>query len=68
LHVFVGEPELEILPVAQPKVYEKLLWGKKVAGLRIALAAAKSREVEQLLEAAWLRKAPKKLALAHTRG
>jgi hypothetical protein len=65
LHIFVGEPELEILPAAQPKAYEKLFWGKKVAGLRVLLAAAKPRDVEQLLRTAWLRKAPKKLASVH---
>jgi hypothetical protein len=68
LHIFVGEPELEILPAAQPKAYEKLFWGKKVAGLRVTLAAAKPRDVEQLLKSAWLRKAPKKLAAAHANG
>jgi hypothetical protein len=68
LHIFVGEPELEILPAAQPKAYEKLFWGKKVAGLRVTLAAAKPRDVEQLLRTAWLRKAPKKLASAHAQG
>jgi hypothetical protein len=67
LNIFVGEPELEILPAAQPKVYEKLFWGKKVAGLRVTLAAAKPRDVEELLRTAWLRKAPKKLASAHAK-
>jgi hypothetical protein len=67
LNVFVGEPELEIFPAAQPNAYEKLFWGKKLAGLRVTLAAAKPRDVEQLLEAAWLRKAPKKLASARTK-
>jgi len=68
LHIFVGEPELEVLPAAQPKAYEKLFWGKKVAGLRVTLAAAKARDVEDLLRSAWSRKAPKKLASAHNKG
>jgi hypothetical protein len=68
LHVFVGDPELEILPAAQPTAYEKLFWGKKAAGLRVTLAAAKPRDVEQLLESAWARKAPKKLASARANG
>jgi hypothetical protein len=68
LHVFVGEPEIEVLPAAQPRAYEKLFWGKKVAGLRVTLAAAKARDVEELLKSAWLRKAPKKLASAHAHG
>ena len=62
LHIFIGEPEVELLPAAQPKAYEKLTWGKKVAGLRVTLAAAAARDVEELLRSAWLRKAPKKLA------
>jgi hypothetical protein len=67
LHVFVGEPELEILPAAHPEAYERLFWGKKVAGLRVRLAGATPRDVGNLLKAAWLRKAPKKLANAHAR-
>jgi len=64
LHVFVAGDELELLPLAQPKAYEKLLWGKRVAGLRVTLAAAKTSDVEDLIRAAWRRKAPKKLAAA----
>jgi hypothetical protein len=67
VHIFVGEPEIEILPAAQPKAYEKLFWGKKVAGLRVTLAAAKPRDVEALLRTAWVRKAPKKLASARAK-
>jgi hypothetical protein len=67
LNVFVGEPELEILPAAKPKAYEKLFWGKKVAGLRVTLAAAKSEDVKELLRTAWSRKAPKRLADAHAK-
>ena len=56
LHLF------DVLPGAQPKAYEKLLWGKRVAGLRVTLAAAKAADVEELLRSAWRRRAPKKLA------
>jgi hypothetical protein len=64
LHVFVDGAVLDVLPVAQPKAYEKLFWGKRLAGLRVTLAAAKSADVEELLRSAWRRRAPKKLAAA----
>ena len=64
LHVFVNGEELEIMPLAKPKAYEKLLWGKRVAGLRVTLAAAKADDVKDLLRTAWRRKAPKRLAAA----
>jgi hypothetical protein len=64
LHVFVDGDELELMPAAQPKAYEKLLWGKRVAGLRVTLAAAQADDVKDLVRTAWRRKAPKKLAAA----
>jgi hypothetical protein len=64
LNVFVAGDELELMPAAQPKAYEKLFWGKRVAGLRVTLAAAKAEDVKDLLRTAWRRKAPKKLAAA----
>jgi len=64
LHVFVDGAELDVLPAAQPEAYEKLYWGKRVAGLRVTLAAAKPRDVEALMRSAWRRRAPKKLAAA----
>jgi hypothetical protein len=64
LHVFVDGAVLDVLPAAQPKAYEKLFWGKRLAGLRVTLAAAKSVDVEELLRSAWRRRAPKKLAAA----
>jgi hypothetical protein len=64
LHVFVDDDERELMAAAQPKAYETLMWGKRAAGLRVTLAAAKAKDVEDLLRSAWLRKAPKKLAAA----
>jgi hypothetical protein len=64
LHVFVDGALLDVLPAAQPKAYEKLFWGKRVAYLRVTLAAAKATDVEELLRSAWRRRAPKKLAAA----
>jgi hypothetical protein len=62
LHIFVDEPQREPMTATQPKAYEKLWWGKSVVGLRVALPAARQRDVEDLLQAAWLRRAPKALA------
>jgi hypothetical protein len=62
LHVFVADDERELMATARPKAYETLMWGKRAAGLRVTLAAAKPKDVEDLLRSAWLRKAPKRLA------
>lgn len=61
MHIFVAEPERGIVISARPQAYEKLWWGKKVAGLRVTLARAKTPEVEDLLYSAWDRRAPKKI-------
>lgn len=61
LHIFVQEQEREPALAVYPEFIEKLLWGAKVAGLRISLANAKPAVVKQLLLQAWLHKAPKKL-------
>ena len=59
LHVFVQDMLREAALAAHPDFIEKLLWGKRVAGLRIALAAARQDVVENLVRAAWEGKAGK---------
>jgi hypothetical protein len=66
LHIFVGDQERELMAAAQPKAYETLLWGKRAAGLRVELSAARITDVQDLLRSAWLRKAPKRLAARFT--
>lgn len=66
LHVFVGEEDRETALAIAPRCIEKLFWGKRVAGLRIKLAAAKPEHVKNLLRKAWTDKAPKKLVEAST--
>lgn len=61
LHVFVGEEDRERALALEPGSIEKLFWGKRVAGLRIALKAAKPATVRTLLTEAWREKAPKRL-------
>jgi hypothetical protein len=61
LHVFVEEEQRETALAMHPSVCEKLSWGAKVVGLRVALVKAPPAFVHELLRAAWQRKAPKKL-------
>ncbi len=62
LHVFVDDDQREIALHLHPEFLDKLLWGGKVRGLRVALAAARPQVVSGLLQQAWTRKAPKALA------
>ena len=61
LHIFVGDDEREQALELHPEFVEKLHWGKRVVGVRVALATAKPTVVTQLLAQAWKRKAPKAL-------
>ena len=65
LHVFVDEEEREHALAVAPEACTKLFWGEAAVGLRIVLARARAPAVTRLLHCAWLRKAPRKLALAH---
>lgn len=62
LHIFVAEEDREPALVMAPGIIEKLWWGGKVRGLRVALARANLPLVTELLKKAWLRRAPKTLA------
>ena len=67
LHVFVDEAEVaatvaEQSGAEQPRAFEELLWGQRVRGLRVLLAAAPDDRVRELLTEAWRRKAGRRLA------
>jgi hypothetical protein len=64
LHVFVDEEQRQIALALEPDATERLLWGKRVVGLRLRLAGAKPALVKRLLAQAWSRKAPKRLLAA----
>jgi hypothetical protein len=64
LHVFVADDERDLAAATAPHCVEKLLWGGKVVGLRVTLARVPPMLIRQLLEQAWARKAPKRLAAA----
>ena len=65
LHVFVADDTREQALAVNPEFLDKLLWGGKVRGLRVALREAKPKVIARLLVQAWSRKAPKAL-LART--
>ena len=62
VHLFVAEQDRELALVLHPGFAEKLMWGKRVAGLRIALDDADPDVVLQLVHKAWANKAPKRLS------
>jgi hypothetical protein len=64
LHVFVDDMEREQALELHADHVEKLWWGKKVLGVRVALAKAPPALVKRLLANAWRRKAPKTLVAA----
>ena len=61
VHIFVGYDEREVALELQASFLETLVWGGKARGLRVRLSAATPSVVKQLVRAAWIRKAPKKL-------
>ena len=61
LHVMVGPDEVDLAIKTAPKAFEELWWGKKLAGVRVNLAAADLDLLTVLLNEAWRRKAPRRL-------
>jgi hypothetical protein len=61
IHVFVSEQRREQALAMYPPFTEKLLWGGKVVGVRVALAGADLHAVKSLVRSAWQHKAPKAL-------
>jgi Domain of unknown function (DUF4287)/YjbR len=53
VHVFVGDEDRESALALYPAFTEKLLWGGKVLGLRVALAKAKPSMVKALVNKAY---------------
>jgi hypothetical protein len=49
IHVFVSEAEREVALATSPGFIEKLLWGGKVVGIRVALAQATPSAVKALV-------------------
>jgi len=62
LHVFVDEHESRAAAAEDSDAFELLWWGKRLSGLRVTLAAVGRDRLTELLDDAWRRKAPKRLA------
>jgi hypothetical protein len=62
LNVLLDEPEARAAVHEDADACEELWWGKRMAGVKVRLAAANPGRVEELLTEAWLRRAPKALA------
>jgi hypothetical protein len=57
IHVFVSEQDRELALAAYPAFTEKLLWGGKVVGVRVALGKASAAAVKALVRQAYEHKA-----------
>ena len=62
LHVFVDEGEVRAAVAEDPAAFEPLLWGQRLRGLRVRIAAAPNHRIAELLEESWRRRAPVRLA------
>ena len=62
LNVMIDPFEVDAAVRAEPESCEELLWGKEVRGVSVSLPSASPAMVEALLQAAWKRKAPKRLS------
>lgn len=67
IHVFVSEQDRELALAAYPEFTEKLLWGGKVVGVRVALPKAKTAVVQALVRQAHKYKSAKPPARAATK-
>jgi hypothetical protein len=64
LNVMIDPFDAEAVVRAAPSACSVLHWGKEVSGVTVELRHASRRLVGDLLEAAWRRRAPKRLVAA----
>jgi hypothetical protein len=68
LHIFVDETGVQASVSEHPAVFEPLIWGARVKGIRVSLGDAPADRVSELIEEAWRRKAPARLISELDRG
>ena len=68
LHVMLDAFVTHAAVGTDPVACQELWWGKRLSGVRVSLDAANRDMLADLLEEAWLRRAPKRLRDAYTRG
>ena len=61
LHVMASEHDVRAAVADDSCAYQEGWWGKRLACVRITLAAAEPDRVAELIETAWRRKAPRRL-------
>ena len=61
INVLVGENQREPVLALHPEYVEKLFWGKKLVGLRVAITNTPVSLIKELIKAAWETKAPQSL-------
>jgi hypothetical protein len=61
LNVMIESLDIEAVVNENPQFCEELWWGKELRGVRVSMNRAAAPVVKSLLEAAWRRKAPKRL-------
>jgi hypothetical protein len=64
LNVMIDPLDVESVVRVAPSACSELHWGKEVSGVTVDLRRASPRLVGDLLEAAWRRRAPKRLVAA----
>ena len=62
VNVFVQEEARVEALDTHPEFVSELLWGKKPGGLRVELAGLPAAIMEELVQSAWVSKAPKKIS------
>lgn len=62
MNVMVDEPGILTAVEAHPGICTEMMWGKRLAAVRVDLGAADEQLLSDLLADAWERKAPARLA------
>jgi hypothetical protein len=62
VNVMIEPFDVEAAVRAEPESCEELWWGKELRGVRVSLPNVAPNLLEELLRAAWRRKAPKRLS------
>lgn len=60
LHIFVADDDTRAAVAMDPRAFAELFWGRRLAGVRVTLAAARAGPVRELLVKSWRRKASKR--------
>ena len=62
MNVMLDEPGILTAVEAHPGICAEVMWGKRLAAVRVALSAADEELLSDLLADGWERKAPARLA------